>query len=149
MSTIVTTTTETKRMRNAAAILTDRICEKRVSKRVKVYDRKCPGLYVSIIPAGVATLSFKFTDPATGKQRSTTLGVHNPESFTVEDARSKVYAAKAMDPATLVEQLRQTRGLRYDESTIRVWGIIFEMFRVFDKRSMNAFQLCKERRSQR
>jgi hypothetical protein len=67
-----TTTTEPvgKRARNGSLILTDRLCEKRVAKRVKIYDRKCPGLYVSIIPAGVATFFFKFTDQTTGKQRS-------------------------------------------------------------------------------
>ena len=59
-------------------ILTDRMCEKRVTKRVKIYDRKCPGLYVSIIPAGVATFNFKFTDPATGKQRSDRAGRLQP-----------------------------------------------------------------------
>ena len=55
-----TTTTEpaaTKRERNSDVVLTDRMCEKRVAKRVKIYDRKCPGLYVSIIPAGVATFA--------------------------------------------------------------------------------------------
>ena len=81
-------------------------------QRVKIYDRKCPGLYVSITPAGVATFSFKFTDPATGKQRTGWLGVYNPETFTVEHARSKVYALKAMDPAALVEQLRQRKGTK-------------------------------------
>jgi hypothetical protein len=53
----------------------------------KIYDRKCPGLYVSIITAGVATFTFKFTDPETGKQRTGWLGVYNPETFTVEVAR--------------------------------------------------------------
>ena len=59
-----TTTTEpaSKRARSSSVVLTDRMCEKRVAKRVKIYDRKCSGLYVSIIPAGVATFSFKFTD---------------------------------------------------------------------------------------
>jgi len=104
-----TTTTEpiATRARNGSIVLTDRMCEKRVTERVKIYDRKCPGLYVSITAAGVATFSFKFTDPATGKQRTAWLGVYNPETFRVEDARSKVYAAKAMDPAALVGQLRQ------------------------------------------
>jgi integrase len=101
-------TAATKRTRRSV-ILTDRACEKRVSKREKVYDRKCPGLYVSIIPAGVATFNFKFTDRATGKQRSTVLGVYNPETFAVEQARSKVYGLKGMAPAELVEQLRQTK----------------------------------------
>lgn len=83
-----------KRGRNSSVILTDRLCEKRVAKRTKFYDRKCPGLYVSITTAGVATFSFKFTDRQTGKQRTGWLGVHNPETFTVEDARSKVYALR-------------------------------------------------------
>ncbi|UPJ83567.1 site-specific integrase [Bradyrhizobium sp. 183] len=98
-----------KRPRRTSTILTERLCQKRVNERTKVYDRKCRGLYVSIIPAGVATFNLKFTDPATGKQRSTVLGVYNPETFGVEDARSKVYALKALDPAALVEQLRQTK----------------------------------------
>lgn len=93
-------------------ILTDRLCEKRVASRVKVYDRKCPGLYASIIPSGMATFNFKFTDSTTGKQRSTVLGAYNPETFTVDDARSKVYALKAMAPAALVEQLSQTKTIK-------------------------------------
>ncbi len=40
-----------------------------------------PGLYVSITSAGVATFSFKFTDPETGKQRTGWLGLFNPETF--------------------------------------------------------------------
>jgi hypothetical protein len=77
--------------RNGSVIVTDRLCEKRVAKRVKFYDRKCPGLYVSITTAGVATFSFKFTDPETGTQRTGRLGIYNPETFTIEDARNKVY----------------------------------------------------------
>ena len=100
------------RARRSSIILTNRMCEKRVTERSKIYDRKCPGLYVSIIPAGVATFNFKFTDPATGKQRSVVVGVYNPETFTVEDARSKVYALKALDPATLVEQLRRSKAAK-------------------------------------
>jgi integrase len=99
----------TKRARRTSTILTDRACQRHVTKREKVYDRKCPGLYVSIIPAGVATFNFKFTDRTTGKQRSTVLGVYNPETFAVEHARSKVYGLKVMAPAELVEQLRQTK----------------------------------------
>jgi len=90
MTTNVTTSTTTRK-RNAAVILTDRMCEKRVSKRVKIYDRKCRGFYVSIIPAGVATFAFKFTDPAASKQRTIALGVYNPETF-----RSRTPAARPM-----------------------------------------------------
>jgi integrase len=105
------TTTEPtgKRARNGSVILTDRMCEKRVAERVKIYDRKCPGLYVSITTAGVATFCFKFTDPETGKQRTGWIGVYNPETFTVEDARSKVYALKARGGEAVAETLRQQK----------------------------------------
>ena len=83
-----------KRARNSSTVLTDRICEKRVDKRVRIYDRKCPGLFVSIITAGTSTFFFKFTDRATGKQRCTWLGVYNPATFTVEHARTEVYALR-------------------------------------------------------
>jgi hypothetical protein len=105
----MTTIATTPRARRSSIILTNRMCEKRVTERSKIYDRKCPGLYVSIIPAGTATFNFKFTDPATGKQRSVVLGVYNPETFTVDEARAKVYGMKALDPATLVEQLRRSK----------------------------------------
>ena len=107
-----TTTTATAgatRARNGSTILTDRMCEKCVTKRVKIYDRKCPGLYVSITTAGVATFSFKFTDPATGKQRTGWLGVYNPETFAVEDARSKVYGLRGIGSAAVAETFRDRK----------------------------------------
>ena len=92
---------------SASVVLTDRHCQKRVTERIKIYDRKCSGLYVSIATAGVATLSFKFTDPETGKQRTGWLGVYNPETFTVDDARSKVYGLKSKGGKAVAETLRQ------------------------------------------
>ena len=109
MDTTITTEPAGKRARNGSVILTDRMCEKRVAKRVKFYDRKCPGLYVSITTAGVATFSFKFTDPETGKQRTGWLGVYNPETFTVEDARSKVYGLRGMGGDALAETFRDRK----------------------------------------
>src|SRR5258708_29127163 len=94
MYTIITTDPAGKRARKGSIILTDRLCEKRLAKRVKFYDRKCSGLYVSVIPAGVATFFFKFTDRTTGKQRSKWLGVYNPETFTVEQPRTQHYPLK-------------------------------------------------------
>ncbi|WP_041953068.1 tyrosine-type recombinase/integrase [Bradyrhizobium japonicum] len=99
-----------KRGRNSSVILTDRMCEKRVAQRAKFYDRKCPGLYVSITTAGPATFSFKFTDRTTGKQRTGWLGVYNPETFTVEDARSKVYGLKGMGGGALAETFRDQKA---------------------------------------
>jgi hypothetical protein len=67
MDTTTTTEPTSKRGRNGSVVLADRMCEKPAAERLKIYDRKCPGLYVSITTAGAATFSFKFTDPATGK----------------------------------------------------------------------------------
>jgi integrase len=107
------TTDATKRMRNGSVILTDRHCEKRVDRRVKIYDRKCAGLYVSVIPSGVATFNFKFTDRTAGKQRSKWLGVYNPD-FTVDNARTAVYALKNRigNGENVAETLRQHKAQR-------------------------------------
>ncbi len=94
MSDTITIEPTGKRARKGAIILVDRMCEKRVTTRVKIYDRKCAGLFVSITAKGAATFYFKFTDPATGKQRPKWLGVYNPETFRVEHARTEVYALK-------------------------------------------------------
>ena len=110
MTETITSEPAGKRGRNSSVILTDRMCEKRVTKRVKIYDRKCPGLYVSITTAGVATFSFKFTDPATGKQRTGWLGVYNPETFAVEDARSRVYGLRGTGAAALAETFRDRKA---------------------------------------
>ena len=109
MNTTITTEPAGKRARNGSVILTDRLCEKRVAKRVKIYDRKCPGLYVSITTTGVATFSFKFTDPATGKQRTGWLGVYNAATFTVEDARNKVYGLRGTGAVALAETFRDRK----------------------------------------
>src|SRR6478672_7261666 len=109
MDTATTTEPAGKRGRNGSVILTDRLCEKRVAKRVKIYDRKCPGLYVSITSACVATFFFKFTDPETGKQRTGWLGVYNPETFAVEDARSRVYGLRGTGAAALAETFRDRK----------------------------------------
>src|SRR4051794_24144116 len=110
MDTAIVPSPAGKRGRNSSVILTDRLCEKRVAARTKLYDRKCPGLYVSITAAGVATFSFKFTDRQTGKQRTGWLGVYNPETFTVEDARSKVYGLKGLAAGALAENFRDQKA---------------------------------------
>ena len=48
MSDTTTTVQPAKRGRNGSVVLTDRMWEKRVTKRTKIYDRKCPGLYVRL-----------------------------------------------------------------------------------------------------
>jgi len=90
-----TTAPAAKRERKNVA-LTDRMCETRVTKRTKIYDRKCPGLFVSITTSGVATFYYKFTNPGTGRQSTGWLGVYNPETFDVDHARTKVYGLRGL-----------------------------------------------------
>ncbi|MGY3621252.1 tyrosine-type recombinase/integrase [Bradyrhizobium sp. USDA 10063] len=104
--------TAARRTRGSSVILTDRLCEKGVARRTKKYDRKCPGLYVSITTAGVATFCFKFTDRTVGRQRTAWLGIHNPETFTVEHARAKVYALKARGGEAMAETFRAHKANR-------------------------------------
>src|SRR4051812_50072921 len=89
MDTTTTTEPASKRARNSSVILTDRMCEKRVAKRVKIYDRKCPGLYVSLTTAGGATFSLKFSNPETGKQRTGGPGVYNRETLAAQGAGTR------------------------------------------------------------
>jgi hypothetical protein len=101
-------------------VLTDRLCETKVAKRKKYYDRRTRGRYVSITPAGVATFSCNFTDAA-GRSTSCKLGVYDPETFKVADARGMVYAMKAKGGAAIGELLRQKkvtavkRGITVDQ----------------------------------
>ena len=117
--------TTMKRGRNSAVILTDRMCEKRVTERTKIYDRKCPGLYVSITAAGVATFGFKFTNPETHKQASTTIGIYNPAAFTVEQARGEVYALKGKGGAAVVAAI-QSRKVQTAQQGVTVDQVIAE-----------------------
>jgi integrase len=110
MTETITSEPAGKRGRNGSVILTDRMCEKRVDQRDKVYDRKAPGLYISRTTSGMAAFNFKFTHPTTGKQRSIKIGDYNAETFRVDHARSKVYAMKAMSPAELVALLSQKQA---------------------------------------
>jgi integrase len=89
-------------------LLTDRLCETRVGKRVKYYDRKCRGLYVSITPAGIATFSCNFTNAA-GRPTSSKIGIHHSELFKVADARAKVSALKAKGGAAISEILNEQK----------------------------------------
>ena len=61
---------------------------------------------------GRSHLSFKFTDRKTGKQRTGWLGLYNPETFTVEDARSKVYGLKGMGGHALAETFRDQEAAK-------------------------------------
>jgi len=75
--------------------LTTRLCETKPAKRVKVYDDKCPGLFVSITPRGIATFYVRYWERALNKQVTLRLGDYDPEHLTVEDARAQAFDVKA------------------------------------------------------
>jgi integrase len=103
-----------RRGRKEPVVLTNRHCEKRVDKRTKIYDRKCAGLYASITAAGAATFYLQVTDRFTGKARCKWLGVYNPATFSVDHARTEVYALKARigTGENVFETLRQHKALK-------------------------------------
>jgi len=74
--------------------ITARLCETKPPLRIKVYDEKCPGLYVSITPAGVATFAFRYWDRTLGKRAAVRIGDYDPIHLTIEDARSQAFDLK-------------------------------------------------------
>ena len=68
-----------------------------------------PASTFSITTASTATFSFKFTDKQTDQQRTGWMGVYNPETFTVEDARSKVYGLKGKGGEALAQTFREQK----------------------------------------
>jgi integrase len=104
----LTTIEPTGKRSREGTVLTDRLCETKVAKRKKYFDRNCKALYVSIIPPCVASFYINFTDGA-GRPTSAKLGVYHPESFRVAVARGMVYALKAKGGAAIGELLRQQK----------------------------------------
>lgn len=71
--------------------ITERLCQTRVTTRTKIYDAKCPGLYVFISTKGVATFYFKYWDGAAQKKFDVRIGEYHPDHMTVEKARGCCY----------------------------------------------------------
>jgi hypothetical protein len=119
LTTIEPTGKPEPRERNGT-VLTDRLCQTRVAKRKKYYDRRTRGLYVSITSAGVATFSCNFTNAA-GRATSRVIGIYHPETFKVANARAEVAALKAKGGSAIGETLRQKaedatkRGVTVDQ----------------------------------
>ena len=74
--------------------LTRSLIEAKVTKRVKHYDGKCSGLYVSKSPTCPAAFFLKYTDRNTHEQRTVRVGGYHPELFDVDHARTAALALK-------------------------------------------------------
>jgi integrase len=82
------TTTERKRKN-----ITERMCQSRVTRQIKYYDREVGGLYVSVSPSG-ATFNLRYTNPATRRRGSIRIGLYDAEKFNVDHARVEAMAVK-------------------------------------------------------
>jgi integrase len=88
--------------------ITDRLCNGRVTKQTKVYDKPCPGFYVSITPKGGAKFAFKFWDGT--KQASVPIGVYHPEHLPVAVARAVAFDLKSkVARGMVVQQIKAQR----------------------------------------
>jgi hypothetical protein len=77
--------------------------EERVTERVKIYDRKCPGLTSASPPPGPRSCHSSSPTGETSKRRTTWLGLYNSETFTVEHARSRVYALRGTGAVAIAD----------------------------------------------
>jgi integrase len=93
--------------------ITARDCERKPAKRIKIYDKQCRGLFVSVTTAGIATFYFKFTDRA-GQRQTLQLGVYHRDAFTVQHARTQVYHLKGQigRGVDVTAQARQAKAQR-------------------------------------
>jgi Arm DNA-binding domain len=107
-------------------LITPKVVTTKVKKRTKVYDTKCPGFYVSILPPkgdaahGRATFSLKFWNKKLGKQDYVEIGVYDPNGWTVELARAKAQdlsaqASRDIDIKNAVKVQKAISGMTVDE----------------------------------
>jgi integrase len=74
--------------------LTRAICEAKVTRRIKIYDGKCPGLFMSASPTAPPSFWLKYTDRNTHKRCSVRVGSYHAELFDVDHARTAVAALR-------------------------------------------------------
>jgi hypothetical protein len=108
--------------------ITQAKCEARVTKRTKHYDRKCPGLYVSLSPTSPATFSLRYTDPNTHQRQTIWLGVYHADTFSVDHARVEAMHLKARigRGEDVAQAQRQSKTLQAKLSGVTVDQVIEE-----------------------
>ncbi len=108
--------------------LTRALCEAKVTKRVKLYDAKCPGLYLSASPTAPASFWLKYTDHRTHKRCTVAVGGYHPELFNVEHARTAVAALRWRigNGEDVAQSQRQAKALQAKRSGVTVDQIIAE-----------------------
>jgi integrase len=106
-------------------LITPNVVTTKVKTRTKVYDTKCPGFYVSILPPkgdaahGRATFSLKFWNKTLGKQDYIEIGAYDPNGWTVDLARGKAQdlsaqASRGIDIKNAVKVQKTISGMTVD-----------------------------------
>ena len=91
-----------------SVVLTDRMCEKRVAKRSKSTTANAPASTSALPP--LASQPSRSSSPIRRRQATHRLAWRlQPETFTVEHARSKVYGLKGMGGGALAETFRDRK----------------------------------------
>jgi Arm DNA-binding domain len=90
----MTTTDTTRREPRQSKTLTPKICEAKVERPDKLYDKECSNLYVSVSPTSPATFYLKYSCPFTHKRRAYRMGVYRHDSLTPDRARIEAMKLK-------------------------------------------------------
>jgi integrase len=106
--------------------ITEKNCRKPVTKRTKVYDAECSGLYVSLSPTAPPTFYLKCTSPITKKQASHRLGVYQDGERDVDYWRRQAAKLKFRidDGEDVAQTARQERKLQANLSCLTIGEII-------------------------
>ncbi|MET3994883.1 integrase [Bradyrhizobium sp. S3.9.2] len=106
--------------------ITEKHCRAEVKERIKIYDKDCSGLYVSLSPTAPPTFSLKYTCPITKKRGAHRLGVYQQGEQDVAywrkaAARLKVRIDNGED---IAQTARQARSLQAKQADITVGEMI-------------------------
>jgi integrase len=107
--------------------LTEALCQAAVTKRIRHYDQRCPGLFVSCTPKG-ATFFLRYSCRITRKRCIIQVGVYHPQQFNVKHARIEAMALKVRigNGEDVAQTARQAHRLQAKLSGISVGQIIDE-----------------------
>jgi len=111
--------------------ITEKNCRKPVTRRRKIYDAECSGLYVSLSPTAPPTFFLKYTNPITKKRGTHRLGVYQQAEegveardvayWRLEAMRLKIRIANGED---IAQTARQARRLQAKQTGITVGELI-------------------------
>ncbi|OSI21196.1 tyrosine-type recombinase/integrase [Bradyrhizobium canariense] len=108
--------------------ITVRMCESKVTRQTKHFDKECPGLYVQITRTCPATFYLRYTCAILKQRRYYRIGLYHPELLSIENARIeamklKVRVSRGED---IFQSRRQATAQQAKQSGISVDQMITE-----------------------